>query len=265
MRPFALASLSAALLVPSIAGAEITLYEYEGFRGRAFTVNEDVRNFDRHGFNDRAESAIVGAGRWEVCADARFEGECRILRRGSYDSLRSLDMSKRISSVRRVESNKEGRQVAPAMTDPNYAYHRRPREQVFEARVISAREVYGTSQRECWIESEPASSSPSGQQVGVAIVGALIGGVLGHQVGGGRGNDAATAAGAVAGAAIASKAAGTNYGNTRQRQMQRCEQKGGAPVYWDVLYEFDGMEHYAQMSAPPGRTLTVNESGEPRQ
>jgi uncharacterized protein YcfJ len=258
------AALAAFLVAPTFALAEITFYEFEGFRGRSFTVTEDVRNFDRHGFNDKAQSAYVAAGRWEVCTDARFEGECRILRRGSYDSLRSLDMAKRISSVRRVETQRSGREVAPPLAEPDYAYHRRPREQVFEARVISVREVHGTAERHCWMETD-SSQSRSGQQVGAAVVGALIGGVLGHQVGGGRGKDAATAAGAVAGAALASRAAGGSYGNTHERQVQRCETRGGKPAYWDVRYEFDGAEHYAQMSAPPGRTVLVNERGEPRQ
>jgi len=265
MNPRALAALAAALIAPATAVAEITFYEYEGFRGRSFTVTEDVRNFDRHGFNDKAQSALVGSGRWEVCSDARFGGDCRVLRRGSYDSLRSLDMAKRISSARRVESAHQGREVAPPMSEPDYAYHRRPREQVYEARVLSVREVHGTAERHCWMEAEAASSSPSGQQLGAAVVGALIGGVLGHQVGGGRGQDAATAAGAVAGAALASRAAGANYGNTHQRQVQRCETRGGKPAYWDAVYEFDGVQHHAQLGSPPGRTILVNEHGEPRQ
>jgi uncharacterized protein YcfJ len=265
MRLLLAAAMTAALL-PATATAEITFYEYEGFRGRSFTVTEDVRNFERHGFNDKAQSVVVGAGRWQVCSDSRFEGECRVLRRGSYDKLRSIDMNKRISSVRRVEASRDAREVPPSMAEPDYAFHRRPREAVYEARVLSVREVRGTAERRCWTESEPASGSPSGSQVGAAVVGALIGGVLGHQVGGGRGKDAATAAGAVAGAALASRAAGGgSYGNTYQRDVQRCESRAGTPAYWDVRYEFDGEEHHAQMSAPPGRTLLVNEHGEPRQ
>jgi hypothetical protein len=261
-----LPALLAALSLPFTAVAEITFYEYEGFRGRSFTVTEDVRNFDRHGFNDRAQSVVVGSGRWEVCSDARFGGDCRTLRRGSYDTLRSLDMNKRISSVRRIETNRDAREVPPPMAEPDYAYHRRPREQVFEARVLKVREVHGSAERHCWTESEPASTGSSGSQVGAAVVGAIIGGVLGHQVGGGRGQDAATAAGAVAGAALASRASGSgSYGNTYQREVQRCETRPGKPAYWDVRYEFDGVEHHVQMSAPPGRTILVNEYGEPRQ
>lgn len=263
MSRIVMAALLSAAFLPLGAAAEITFYEYEGFRGRSFTATEDVRDFDRHGFNDKAQSAVVASGRWEVCADARFAGECRVLRRGSYDSLRSIDMAKRISSARRVESRSEAREVPPPMAEPNYAYHRRPREQVFEARVISVRAVHGSGGQQCWVESE-AVSQPSGKQVGAALVGALIGGVLAHQVGSGRGQDAATAAGAVAGAAIGAHASG-RHTNTYERDVQRCESTRGNPAFWDVRYEFDGVQHHAQMSSPPGRTILVNEHGEPRQ
>ena len=77
----------AALLVAAQASAQITFYEREGFRGQAFATDKQVSNFERAGFNDRASSVVVDRGRWEVCEDARFEGRCVVLRRGSYDSL----------------------------------------------------------------------------------------------------------------------------------------------------------------------------------
>jgi uncharacterized protein YcfJ len=36
------------------------------------------------------------------------------------------------------------------------------------------------------------------------------------------------------------------------------------PAYWDVSYNFRGVEHRTQLSAAPGRTIPVNQSGEPR-
>jgi hypothetical protein len=77
----------AALAFATQAAAQITFYEGEGFRGRAFTTGKQVWNFERLGFNDRASSVVVARGRWEVCEDARFEGRCVVLRPGSYDSL----------------------------------------------------------------------------------------------------------------------------------------------------------------------------------
>ena len=48
-----------ALVLATQAVAQITFYEGEGFRGRAFTTDKDVRNFERAGFNDRASSVVV--------------------------------------------------------------------------------------------------------------------------------------------------------------------------------------------------------------
>src|SRR5438034_11647853 len=40
--------------------------------------------------------------------------------------------------------------------------------------------------------------------------------------------------------------------------------QGARPDYWDVTYNFRVIEHRAQLSAPPGRTITANGNGEPR-
>src|SRR4051812_42535974 len=64
------------LVLAGHAAAQITFYEGEGFRGRAFTTNDRVGNMDRSGFNDRASSIVVDRGRWEVCEHPRFEGRC---------------------------------------------------------------------------------------------------------------------------------------------------------------------------------------------
>ena len=50
------------------------------------------------------------------------------------------------------------------------------------------------------------------------------------------------------------------------RDVQRCQTVTNAtPEFWDVTYNYRGIEHRIQMSAPPGPTLVVNERGEPRQ
>jgi len=70
----------AAVAFAAHASAQITFYEGEGFRGRTFAANGEVRNFQETGFNDRASSVVVDRGRWEVCEDARFQGRCVVLR-----------------------------------------------------------------------------------------------------------------------------------------------------------------------------------------
>ena len=68
---------AAALLASAHASAQISFYENDGFRGRVFTVDGQVSNFERQGFNDRASSVVVDRGPWEVCEDARFEGRAQ--------------------------------------------------------------------------------------------------------------------------------------------------------------------------------------------
>ncbi|MFA6312670.1 MAG: beta/gamma crystallin-related protein [Sterolibacterium sp.] len=257
---------ASALVLATQAMAQITFYEGEGFRGRAFTTEKQVNNFQTNGFNDRASSVIVDGGRWEVCEDVRYKGHCVVLRTGNYDSLVGMGMNNRISSVRPADNRKRYREAPEPMPTASYDYRRRPNERVFEANVTSVRAVMGPPEQRCWVEhqqvADPARNNPN---VGGAIAGALIGGVLGHQVGGGRGQDLATAGGAVAGGLIGSKA-GQSSGGTTTRDVRRCEDvTGSTPAYWDVTYDYRGVQHQVQMSAPPGRTIAVNENGEPRQ
>ena len=263
---FALASAlaMASLALATQAAASITFYEREAFQGRTFATSRPVANFERSGFNDRASSVIVTDDRWEVCDDAGFAGRCVVLRPGQYGSLAAMGLNDRVSSVRivsrgaRVDDNR----YAPAPVAA-YDYRRRNRERVFEADVTSVRAVVGPSEQRCWVEREQVSSG--GANVPGALVGAVIGGILGHQVGSGRGNDAATAGGAVAGAAIGSNA-GRDRSQPYGQSVERCAptQTQASPSYWDVTYDFRGRQHRVQMAAPPGRTVTVNEQGEPR-
>jgi uncharacterized protein YcfJ len=258
----------AAIVLATQAAASITFYEGEGFRGRAFTTDKQVGNFERYGFNDRASSAVVDRGRWEVCESARFEGRCVVLRRGSYDSLRGLGMNDRISSARPVNEGARYQNEAPApLAAPAYEYRRRPSERIYEVPVTSVHAVVGPPEQRCWVERQQVVEGRRGEpNVGGAIAGAIIGGILGHQVGGGRGRDAATAGGAVAGAAIGANAGRRDGAVTVERDVKRCTTvASGRPEYWDVTYNFRGVEHQVQMSAPPGRMIAVNGYGEPRQ
>ena len=255
-----------ALILAAQAAAQITFYEGEGYRGRAFTADRMIADFDPYGFNDRASSAVVERGAWQVCEDARFEGRCTILRPGNYDSLGRMGMNRKISSVRPVEENARYEQFAPEpQPAATYEYRQRPNERLYDANVTSVHAVVGPPEQRCWIERQQVVENRSGANIPGAIIGGIIGGVLGHQIGSGRGNDVATAAGAVGGAAIG---ANTGRGGTTayDRDVQRCENvpRSAQPDYWDVTYNFRGIEHRVQLSAPPGPTITVNGEGEPR-
>lgn len=257
----------AAIAFAAHASAQVTFYEGENFHGRTFQANSKVWNFDRFGFNDRASSAIVDRGRWEVCEDAGFHGRCVVLRRGNYDSLRAMGLNNRISSVRPVDNNRHAyRAEEPAPTPvPAYEWRRRPNERLVEVPVTSVRAVMGSAEQRCWIEHQPVGQTQiGGHDVNVpgAVVGGVIGGILGHQIGGGVGNTLATVGGVAGGAAL-----GSHVGNqvAGTRDVRRCENVAGqTPQYYDVTYDFRGVQHHVQMSSPPARTILVNGNGEPR-
>jgi uncharacterized protein YcfJ len=258
----------ASLLLSAQALAQITFYEGEGFRGRAFSTDRTVADFSRAGFNDRASSVVVDSGRWEVCDDAGFRGHCVVLRQGAYDSLRRLGVDNRLSSVRRVgghrdrDMNNGGPEPLP---EANYEYRRRPNERVFDVPVTSVHAVVGPPDQHCWVERQQVEQGRGDRNVAGGVVGAVIGGILGHQIGYGRGSDVGTVAGAAVGAAVGSNQ-GRGSAGARTEDVRRCETVSNAnPDYWDVTYNFHGVEHRIQMSAPPGATIAVNGNGEPRQ
>ncbi|MHB1124809.1 MAG: beta/gamma crystallin-related protein [Ramlibacter sp.] len=256
-----------AMAMATQALAQVTFYEGEGFRGRAFTTAKRVNNFDRHGFNDRSSSVVVERGRWEACEDANFGGRCVVLRRGSYGSLEQMGLSDQISSARPADNRRRYDNEAQApMEQPDYAWRRRSSERVFEAPVTSVRAVMAAPTQRCWVERQQVAEPVRGDRnLGGAIAGALIGGVLGHQVGGGSGKDLATVGGAVAGGWVGSNV-GRSDSVAGSRDVQRCEDTvSGTPAYWDVGYRFRGKDHQVQTSAAPGQTISVNREGEPRQ
>src|SRR5207344_2223059 len=78
---------------------EITLFETENFGGRRFATSGSLPNLDPTGFNDRASSVVVRAGTWQLCSDAFYRGDCVTLQPGSYPTLFSMGLGKRLSSL----------------------------------------------------------------------------------------------------------------------------------------------------------------------
>ena len=258
------AAVAATLVVASQAMAAITFYEGEGFRGRAVTADGTVRNLRDIRFNDRAGSVIVDRGRWEVCEHANFQGRCALLRRGNYESLRNTGLEFQISSVRPAGQRRYDFEPQ-ASAAPVYQYRQRPGERTFEVPVTWSRAVVGQASQRCWIEKQQVPAASSGS-AGGAVLGGIVGGILGHQVGGGSGRDLATVAGAVTGAVV-----GNNMGSQGQpgyatQDVQRCTTvpTSAAPAYYEVAYNFRGVEHRIQMASAPGSTIVVNQRGEPR-
>lgn len=258
VRTLALAGALAAAVAAPMAQAQIVFYSQEGFVGRTYSLGGTDANFAYSGFNDRASSAIVERGRWEVCEHANFGGRCVVLRRGQYPNLAAMGLNNQISSVRPVGGRPDYAYAPPPPPAPAYGYYPRHGEQLFQADVIAARAVLGPPEQRCWVEREYVGRDRP--NVPGAIVGGIVGGVLGHQIGGGRGRDVATALGAVGGAA-----AGAHVGRGYGYDVQRCQSVPSAqPAYWDISYLFRGREYRAQLSFDPGPTITVNGRGEPR-
>lgn len=254
----------AAMLTAAHAAAQVTFYSEEGLRGRAFSVNGTIPNLDGSGFNDRASSVVVQRGRWEVCQDANFQGNCTVLRPGQYPSLGAMGLNDRVSSVRPLRGKPQYAYAPPPVVAEPYPYYPQYGERLYQADVVAVRAVVGPPEQRCWVERETVVRDNSPNVPG-AIVGGVLGGVLGHQIGRGRGNDVATAIGAIGGAAVG---ANVDRGGRRvySQDVQRCSAVPGSaqPAYWDVTYAFRGREYRAQLSVPPGPTITVNGRGEPR-
>jgi uncharacterized protein YcfJ len=256
---------TALLAAGAQAMADITFYEREDFRGRAFTIQGGQNDFRRAGFNNDASSVVVDRGRWEVCEEAGYRGRCVVLREGNYDSLRRMGLNNEVSSARRVGRNVRADYYTPEpMDQPPYQYRRRASERIYEAPVTSVRAVMGRPENRCWVEREQVDRDRGKPNVAGGIIGGVIGGILGHQIGSGTGQDIATAGGAVAGAAVGANV-GRGGGSSYDRDVRRCETvQSGTPDYWDVTYRYRGVEHRVQMSSPPGSTISVNNRGEPR-
>ena len=294
LTPFKRALALAAVVAVGPAMAQATFYENDNFGGRSFTADSSINNFRDYGFNDRASSVVVQGQRWQICDDAQFGGRCVELRPGRYRSLSEMGMNDRISSVRAI--GYEGRADARSAEDwridemradarrhaewgtPDPTYGRREGERLYEATVTSVRAVVGPSERRCWIEHEQVSAPATERRsnAGGAVVGAVLGGIIGHQIGGGTGRDLATIGGAVAGGAIGNRAGREEVQRTTTQDVQRCRDipsvnrpadathAAYTPNYWDVNYNFRGIDHTVQMTSPPGTTITVNSQGEPR-
>ena len=106
---FPQALLAFAALAAGLAQAQpITLFERDNFNGRRFATEDSVTSLEGTGFNDRAASAIVREGRWMLCSEANFRGQCATLGPGDYASLRAIGLDNRVSSIRAVGRRDEG-------------------------------------------------------------------------------------------------------------------------------------------------------------
>ena len=141
-----IALAASALAISSHAYSQVTFYGREGFEGRTFTTEYQVANLEQSGFNDRASSAVVVRGRWEVCEHADFGGRCVVLRPGQYPSLAAMSMGKNISSVRNVSRNArlDDNRYAPLPPVPQITFYAR---EGFAGRTFTTDKQVGNFER----------------------------------------------------------------------------------------------------------------------
>jgi hypothetical protein len=106
-----------------VGEARIELFERRNFGGSSIALSSGVYDFERIGFNDTAESAIVSGGVWRLCEDAGMRGSCQDFSPGRYSDLGYLGRrvsSAAIASIGAVGSAPRGRPTATLYEHPNF-------------------------------------------------------------------------------------------------------------------------------------------------
>ena len=88
-------------LAGAAQAAEITIYKQPNFAGGEQTFNRDFTSLQGSGIYDQSKSVVVRSGRWQVCSQPDFQGDCQVLERGQYASL-PQQLNGRIESMREV-------------------------------------------------------------------------------------------------------------------------------------------------------------------
>lgn len=107
--------LAAALAFAGAAHAQITIYKQPNFSGGDQTFARDAASLQGSGVFDQSKSVVVRSGRWQVCSQPNYQGDCQVLERGQYASL-PQELNGRIESVREVS------QVAEAERSNRWRY-----------------------------------------------------------------------------------------------------------------------------------------------
>jgi hypothetical protein len=88
--------------------SDVVIFRDDNFSGESHAVDGAVANLKGFRFNDVASSLVILRGKWELCADADYRGNCVILDRGRYPSLRELGIDDQVSSIRRLRGTDTG-------------------------------------------------------------------------------------------------------------------------------------------------------------
>src|SRR5688572_28437881 len=83
--------IALAIAFAAIAGgayaAEMKVFKQPNYAGESLTVTGEVVDFTSRKFQDQISSVIVKSGRWQLCSQPEFRGDCMILGPGEYPRL----------------------------------------------------------------------------------------------------------------------------------------------------------------------------------
>jgi Beta/Gamma crystallin len=98
--PLRRAALAAAMLTALAAqAAPLEIYEQPDFQGMALGLDRPQADLGDYGFENKAQSVVVRRGRWELCSEPGFRGNCVVLDEGRHASLPRA-LQRRVSSAR---------------------------------------------------------------------------------------------------------------------------------------------------------------------
>jgi hypothetical protein len=100
--------------------AGMTVFKQPNFTGASLTLHGQAGDLSAAGFQDQVSSVRVDSGRWEVCTQPNFQGQCSVLEQGDYPTLQQA-LNHRIESARQV-----ARYASNAPTDDRAEPHYGP-------------------------------------------------------------------------------------------------------------------------------------------
>lgn len=100
--PLASALAAACMMAAGAVSAQVTIYKQPNFTGADRTFRDSVRDLAGSGFQNQASSAVVRSGRWELCSQPDFRGDCVVIGPGEHARL-DAKVYHRFESLREVK------------------------------------------------------------------------------------------------------------------------------------------------------------------